>query len=287
MTTTAMAATWPGSSPATGSIRTAADQHRAEREPGRAEGARCEGSGRISDVIAALDYVVNNKDAFNIRVVNMSMASGVRVVRRSAHARRKAGRHGRHRGRGRGGQRRPRLERKRAGEWRPGAGQCTLGAHGRRIQPHGHHRSRRRHDGRVQLAWPEPIDYAAKPDLVAPGVGTESLSVPGSSLLVRLGVFTERHRLEPVVTVSQPDRHQHGPPVVAGTVALMLQANPALTPNAVKAILQYTAQPHADTTPADRRRRLPQRAGRRSSRSTLPHRTPPTPSSADWGAQII
>ena len=32
-------------------------------------------------------------------------------------------------------------------------------------------------------------------------------------------------------------------PVVTGTVALMLQANPVLTPNAVKAILQYTAQP--------------------------------------------
>ena len=31
-------------------------------------------------------------------------------------------------------------------------------------------------------------------------------------------------------------------PVVAGSVALMLQANPALTPNAVKAILQYTSQ---------------------------------------------
>jgi len=31
-------------------------------------------------------------------------------------------------------------------------------------------------------------------------------------------------------------------PVVAGTVALMLQANPKLTPNLVKAILQYTAQ---------------------------------------------
>jgi hypothetical protein len=30
-------------------------------------------------------------------------------------------------------------------------------------------------------------------------------------------------------------------PVVSGTVALMLQANPSLTPNAVKAILQYTA----------------------------------------------
>ncbi|HMD36253.1 MAG TPA: S8 family serine peptidase, partial [Vicinamibacterales bacterium] len=34
-------------------------------------------------------------------------------------------------------------------------------------------------------------------------------------------------------------------PVVTGTVALMLQANPALTPNAVKAILQYTAQTYA------------------------------------------
>ena len=31
-------------------------------------------------------------------------------------------------------------------------------------------------------------------------------------------------------------------PVVAGTVALMLQANPDLTPNLVKAILQFTAQ---------------------------------------------
>ena len=31
-------------------------------------------------------------------------------------------------------------------------------------------------------------------------------------------------------------------PVVTGTVALMLQANPSLTPNAVKAILQYTAE---------------------------------------------
>src|SRR4030095_6248787 len=31
-------------------------------------------------------------------------------------------------------------------------------------------------------------------------------------------------------------------PVVSGTIALMLEANPALTPNAVKALLQYTSQ---------------------------------------------
>ena len=33
-------------------------------------------------------------------------------------------------------------------------------------------------------------------------------------------------------------------PVVSGTVALMLQANPNLTPNLIKAILQYTASTH-------------------------------------------
>ncbi len=35
------------------------------------------GRGHISDVIAALDYVVANKDALNIRVVNLSIATGV------------------------------------------------------------------------------------------------------------------------------------------------------------------------------------------------------------------
>jgi subtilisin family serine protease len=34
-------------------------------------------------------------------------------------------------------------------------------------------------------------------------------------------------------------------PVVSGTVALMMQANPTLTPNEVKAILQYTALVYA------------------------------------------
>ena len=44
-------------------------------------------------------------------------------------------------------------------------------------------------------------------------------------------------------------------PVVSGTVALMLQANPALTPNGVKAILQYTAQTVPGLQLADRRAR--------------------------------
>jgi hypothetical protein len=38
-------------------------------------------------------------------------------------------------------------------------------------------------------------------------------------------------------------------PVVSGTIALMLQANPALTPNLIKAILQYTAQTYPGYSP--------------------------------------
>jgi hypothetical protein len=38
-------------------------------------------------------------------------------------------------------------------------------------------------------------------------------------------------------------------PVVSATVALMLEAAPSLTPNAVKAILQYTAQIRPNTSP--------------------------------------
>jgi hypothetical protein len=38
-------------------------------------------------------------------------------------------------------------------------------------------------------------------------------------------------------------------PVVSGAIALMLEANPALTPNAVKTILQYTAQVQEHESP--------------------------------------
>ena len=52
-------------------------RHRARGAPGGAESARQAGRGRISDVIAALDYVVDHKDDFNIRVVNLSVGAGV------------------------------------------------------------------------------------------------------------------------------------------------------------------------------------------------------------------
>ncbi len=90
---------------------------------------------------------------------------------------------------------------------------------------------------------PTAIDLAAKPDLLAPGVGIESLSDPGSAFYST----QSQYLLEGTVpTTYLPYLSQSGTsmaaPVVTGTVALMLQANPSLTPNQVKAILQYTAQ---------------------------------------------
>ena len=84
---------------------------------------------------------------------------------------------------------------------------------------------------------------SAKPDIVAPGVAIESMAEPSSALFAanpssRLWGTVER-RSEPYLSLTGTSM---AAPVVTGAVALMLQANPALTPNAVKAILQYTAE---------------------------------------------
>jgi serine protease AprX len=90
---------------------------------------------------------------------------------------------------------------------------------------------------------PTNIDFAAKPDLVAPGTGSVSLSVPGSLFYETKvsSLVSGRSSIggTPYLTLSGTSM---AAPVVTGTVALMFQANPNLTPNLVKAILQYTAQ---------------------------------------------
>ena len=96
---------------------------------------------------------------------------------------------------------------------------------------------------RFSSRGPTWIDFAAKPDLVAPGVGTESLSDPQSTLYWTYADYlldgTRETPYKPYLSLSGTSM---AAPVVTGTVALMLQANPDLTPNAVKAILQYTAE---------------------------------------------
>jgi serine protease AprX len=203
------------------------------------------GHGRISDVIAALDYVVSNKLSLNIKIVNLSVATGIyesyntdpltlaagRAVSAGIVVVAAAGNNGR----GQSG------NTQYAGITAPGNAPWVL-----TVGASSHMGTENRADDTMAAfssRGPGAIDYAAKPDLVAPGVGIESLSDPAGSMYAT----SSQYLLNGTVSTSYlPYLSMSGTsmaaPVVTGTVALMLQANPALTPNAVKAILQYTAQ---------------------------------------------
>jgi len=203
------------------------------------------GAGYISDVIAALDWVVAHKDTYNIRVVNLSVGAavtesywtdpltlaaktaveaGIVVVAAAGNL-------------GRNAQGQPQY----GGITAPGNAPWVL-----TVGASSHMGTITRVDDTVagfSSRGPTYLDFSAKPDLVAPGVGTVSLSDPNSLFYTTKANYLLWGRrstsYKPYLSLSGTSM---AAPVVTGTVALMLQANPALTPNAVKAILQYTAQ---------------------------------------------
>ena len=207
-----------------------------------------DGHGYVSDVIAAIDHAIAIKDTYNIRIINVSVAAGVfesydtdpltQAARRAVDAGivvvAAAGNlgideHG---------------NPQRGGITSPGNAPwvLTVGAASHEGTP------ARRDDtiGRFSSRGPTRLDHAAKPDLVAPGVGIESLVDAHSAFYSTYsdflldGVRTSGHK--PYLSLSGTSMSA---PVVAGTIALMLEINPDLTPNAVKAILQYTAEERA------------------------------------------
>ena len=249
------------------------------------------GTGRISDVIAALDYVVANKDVLNIGVVNLSIAAGVyesynsdpltlaakRAVEAGIVVVAAAGN----------------LGRTQDGRTVYGAVTApgnapwvlTVGAssHGGTVD---------RNDDTVGVfssRGPTAIDFTAKPDLLAPGVGIESLANADSALYVSKAQYLLNGTLPtsylPYLSLSGTSM---AAPVVSGTVALMLQANPTLTPNEVKAILQFTSQIY------DGHDALTQGAGFinaegavKLARFLAAPSTYPYPSTSKWSKQII
>ncbi len=204
-----------------------------------------DGFGYISNVIAALDYVVEHRAQFNIRVINLSVAAGVyesyktdplalaakRAVEAGVVVVTAAGNLGRN---GQG-------QVQYGGITAPGNAPWVL-----TVGASSHNGTITRADDTMAAfssRGPSYIDYTAKPDLVAPGVGIESLA-DASSLL--FAAHPNARLWGTVDTATQPYLSLTGTsmsaPVVTGTVALMFQANPSLTPNLAKAILQYTAE---------------------------------------------
>jgi serine protease AprX len=210
------------------------------------------GRGYISDVIAALDYVVTHKDVFNIRVVNLSVATGVyesyntdpltlsarQVVEEGIVVVTAAGNRGRN----------PNGRDAYGGVTAPGNAPWVL-----TVGASSHMGTVKRSDDTMAAfssRGPGAVDYGAKPDLIAPGVGIESLSDPSSAFYTTRSSYllpgTVATWYLPYLSLSGTSM---AAPVVSGTVALMLQANPALTPNLVKAILEFTAQVYPSYDP--------------------------------------
>ena len=212
-----------------------------------------EGKGRISNIIAALDWAVAHKAQYNIRVINMSLGAGV-FESYNTDPLTLAAKHAVDNGivvvaaAGNIGKAANGLPQYGAitapgnAPWVLTVGaSSTMGTVDRRDDTIASYSSR----------GPTMIDFDVKPDLVAPGTGTVSLATPNSlfytskaSSLVpgkRLGLGL----LMPYLTLSGTSMST---PVVAGTVALMLEANPNLTPNMVKAILQFTAEAKKDVS---------------------------------------
>jgi len=206
-----------------------------------------EGKGTISNIIAALDWIVANKNQYNIRVVNMSLGAGVfesyntdpltiaakRAVEAGIVVVAAAGNMGK------------------AANGAPQYGAIPAPGNAPWVITVGASSTQGTNDRRDDIMagyssrGPTMIDFAAKPDLVAPGSGTVSLSTENSTFYTTKAQYLVAGKSSlnlsylPYLTLSGTSM---ATPVVAGTVALMLEANPNLTPNMVKAILQFTAQ---------------------------------------------
>ncbi len=205
------------------------------------------GRGVISNVIAALDYVVATKSYYNIRVINLSIGAAVtesyntdpltiaakRVVDAGIVVVTAAGNLGRNSA----------GITQRGGITAPGNAPWVL-----TVGAASHEGTNWRGDDTVagySSRGPTAIDYAAKPDIIAYGTGVASLADPNSAFYTAKAAYLLKGSFplafKPYVSLTGTSM---AAPVVTGAVALMMQANPKLTPNLVKAVLQYTAQDH-------------------------------------------
>ncbi len=210
-----------------------------------------DGSGRVSDVMAGIDWVVANKDQYQIRVMNLSLGhpadqsyvddplcqaverawkAGIVVVVAAGND-------------GAGGY---------ATIHSPGSDPYVI-----TVGVSNNYQTASRPDDILTTytsLGPTYPDHVVKPDLVAPGNRTISLRAEGSTLdaehpelRVKQGVYRDEPATadldSPYFQISGSSMSAG---VVSGMAALMIQAEPSITPDSLKARLMKSAEKRLD-----------------------------------------
>ena len=201
------------------------------------------GNGNVSDVIAAIDWCIAHKDSDNIKVINLSLNTGVHEsyttdpLCQAAERAVAAGI----------------VVVAAAGNWGGAYGMIGAPANDPAVIAVGASNNR----GTVGRAddvittyssrGPTRFDFGIKPDIIAPGNRVVSLRSPGSTIdtahpgaIVPTSAYTtDTDATSAYTTLSGTSM---AAPSVAAAAAIALQANRNLTPGGVKAALMYSAQ---------------------------------------------
>ncbi|MEZ5425066.1 MAG: S8 family peptidase [Pyrinomonadaceae bacterium] len=219
---------------------------------------KADGTGRLTDVLTALDWILANHTAFNIRVVNLSLGMPAvdsylddplcRAARRLVDAGIVVVAAAGNNGKDETGQKVYGLIHSPGNEpsvITVGASN-TFGTDGRADDAVATYSSRGpTRSYSLDEAGVKHFDNILKPDLVAPGNWLISANAERNTLVGNHPELDARVSSSGSRNMMFLSGTSMASPIVAGAAALILQANPDLTPNMVKAILQYTAQPLA------------------------------------------
>jgi serine protease AprX len=214
------------------------------------------GQGRSSDTISAIDWCISNKTTYNIRVINLSLGATAvdsyvndplcLAVRRAVNAGIvvcvAAGNSGKDSAGNKiyGGVHSPGIE---PSAITVGAAN-TFGTDVRSDDTVTSYSSRGPTRGYyTESNGVKHYDNLVKPDLVAPGNKIINAMWQNSYLVTTYPYLDAKVASKTSKKMMYLSGTSVASPVVAGAAALLIERNPNLTPNLVKALLEYTAQP--------------------------------------------